>query len=128
MREIKFRAWDAKKKEMLEMFSDDIGPGFLMDFFCNAFEAQMPGENNVKIMQFTGLRDKNGKEIYEGDIMRVDETRWLIEPISVQERDGLNYGLCASPWGNGVNYLIDKSILVGEVIGNIYENPGFLNP
>jgi uncharacterized phage protein (TIGR01671 family) len=126
MRKIKFRAWDAKKKEMLEMFLDDIGPGFLMDFFCNAFEAQMPGENNVKIMQFTGLLDKNGKEIYEGDIVNAriyGDDPFNPQPIYYEGSafwvdykfpDFDRTSLCCFPEGV-------------EIIGNIYENPEFLN-
>lgn len=77
-------------------------------------------------LQYIGLKDKNSKEIYEGDIIQVQSQTWLVEPIGSVERDGFNYGLCVSSNGNGENYFIDKSILAGEVIGNIYENPELL--
>lgn len=76
--------------------------------------------------QFIGLKVKDGTEIYEGDIIENDDYIWLIEPIGSLERDGNNYGLCASPRGNGENYFIDDSVLNGVVIGNIDENPELL--
>lgn len=73
-----------------------------------------------------GLTNKSGQKIYEGDILKVKDTLWLVEPIGSLERDGQYYGLCVSVNGNGDNYFIDQSILAGEVIGNIFENPELL--
>jgi uncharacterized phage protein (TIGR01671 family) len=80
-------------------------------------------------MQFTGLHDKNGKEIYEGDIMqhKFDERlfNWLIsfdDGAFVLQNIGVD------------GYLMDKirltqtSCIERIVIGNIYENPELLNP
>jgi uncharacterized phage protein (TIGR01671 family) len=57
MREIKFRAWDKEDKVMVEFFPGD---NLSDEYFCEPFI----------IMQYTGLKDKNGKEIYEGDIVK----------------------------------------------------------
>lgn len=63
MKEIKFRAWNKKEKYMepiddLQMFNNDINIGIpSKDYFLS--------RDDVEIMQFTGLYDKNGKEIYE---------------------------------------------------------------
>ncbi len=116
MRSIKFRAWDKDKKEMYEW--DGTGLGQAKPWWM---------EDDTPIMQFIGLLDKNGKEIYEGHLIQTkDGTVWLVEPIGSLERDGNNYGLCVSPNGNGVNYFIDKSILAGKIIGHICENPELL--
>lgn len=76
--------------------------------------------------QFTGLLDKNGKEIYEADFIKTkDGEIWLVEPIGIQDSDETFYGLVVTPKSQK-RYAIDKSILKGEVIGNIYENPELL--
>lgn len=106
MREIKFRVWDSNNNLM------DYNPGLDVDwsrFPLNAFFANQlvdggpPGEKtNYIFMQFTGLTDKNGKEIYEGDIISHDLGTGVIE------------------WYNARFNIQDHDEV--EVIGNIYEN------
>ncbi len=104
MREIKFRAWTGK-----EMFYDverTLISGKI------AFR-----DKSLKLMQYTGLKDKNGKEIYEGDIIRA---RYITGNIIVNEikfKKG-----CFGP--NGFYNWGDICEL--DVIGNIYENPELL--
>ena len=63
------------------------------------------------LMQFTGLKDKNGKEIYEGDIVRQDYDNALCEVKFISG--------CFSPFKHDGQFV---------VIGNIYENPELLKP
>lgn len=126
-RVIKFRAWDGKNKEMVLAWDDGAffltSEGVPYDIFKRA---KLPW----KLMQFTGLTDKNGKEIYEGDILdhlglsyRVgwgDEGAWIAWGIT--QRDDPR---------NGEPYTIADTMVanvspVGEIIGNIYENPELL--
>lgn len=110
MREIKFRAWDKKKKEMItKMYIKRIN--IYEETLNNLFE-----DKDVVFMQYTGLKDINGKEIYEGDIIKNPHGKSVIEYIyssfhPLDESDGYNSGY--------------KSEEV-EVIGNIYENPELL--
>jgi hypothetical protein len=107
MRAIQFRAWDASEKEMVEWphllnDPDDWLLSLLND----------PGED--VLMQFTGLKDKNGKEIYEGDIC---SQKYYASPVVITFEDG---AVAAEDV-----YLGDPSL---EVIGNIYENLELLTP
>ena len=110
MRELKFRAWDEEEKEM-KYFT-----------LFHSLEKRLGGFCS-ETMQYIGLKDSKGKEIYEGDVIKTKKYLWLVEPIGSEERDGNQYGLCVSKDGNGKCYFIDSSILAGEVVGNIYENP-----
>ena len=110
MREIKFRAWNTQRGKML------VNP--LWEWVENT-EINWGFANSRRIwMQFTGLYDKNGKEIYEGDIVEClrqveDET-----PIShIVEIKDIRF----LPSELGGSNLISI-----EVIGNIYENPELL--
>jgi hypothetical protein len=112
MREIKFRAWYIPQKQMQEW----VGPDGLNG--AKRYFTQMVDDPEIVLLQFTGLKDKNGKEIYEGDVIR---STW-------------NHGIFKVEWDshNGEWILCsDCSTTEGkyagtEVIGNIYENPELL--
>jgi uncharacterized phage protein (TIGR01671 family) len=128
MREIKFRAWifgslDSYAKPFMEEVAaivwDIKGPCIK---WTRWEEISCPGE--YILMQYTGLKDKNGKEIYKGDIVKnldgdVALVQWDEDVVGFAlywiEDDGLVFGT----WGSK-----DGPYL--EVIGNFYENPELL--
>jgi len=127
MREIKFRAWDTAKKIMYsagELGKDELclnpdGRGFVnVSSADQRFSQYM---RHIVPLQYTGLKDKNGKEIYEGDIIQFPE----IIPLTVGYEKG------SFVWGNLAPFITIREKLEempGKVIGNIYENPDLLEP
>jgi len=112
MREIKFRAWDDYKREMIPVKG-------IRQYPTGGWSA-WDGETevlpcNVILMQFTGLLDKNGKEIWEGDILSTPAGYGYVQYLN-----GAWY-LC---WPDGGDTTLHGCPLERlEVIGNIYENP-----
>jgi uncharacterized phage protein (TIGR01671 family) len=136
MREIKFRAWDKKKKKwdepVFEAYAGNLHE-LLITFSGELIKRTMEGTvhesvlpNRYILMQYTGLEDKNGKEIYEGDIVRYDEKAEGYTPkytgkgyeVIWEEKKARFTLRCQEIWG-----MIYKGY---EVIGNIYENPELL--
>lgn len=122
-REIKFRAWDAIHNTMSDTFT-------LIDCIKDNQVFMLP--ENFKFMQYAGIRDKNDKDIYEGDIVHAiaqsphTETSSTSDIIfgqdtafTVRSRDKYkvyDHGLSLA-WGGWESF---------EVIGNIYESPELL--
>src|SRR5699024_142208 len=124
-REIKFRGWERELQMMV--YDTELG-GWHFEYDGNPVRAvnQMINEEDYfyDLMQYTGLKDKNGTEIYEGDILSTDLDRpYLI----IEFRNGAFMFQCHD---NGKDYY-DFMATTGEnsnftkyheVIGNIYEN------
>lgn len=136
----RFRVWSDQEKRLIP--SEDI---LAIDYENEEIDAQkiyfedgLPverdiytyGFENIKLMQSTGLTDKNGKEIFEGDILKItDEHSWL-EVVSFSENKAMfvskeikrKTDIPESPLYD----LFNTDIFKIEIIGNIYENPELL--
>jgi len=126
MREIKFRAWDTRIKKLWQV--EELSwcdPCFIvanpsleyMDVQDRDFRTKRCPDD-IKLMQYTGLKDKNSKEIYEGDILQwcnttIVKTKWVVESTN-------------GGWYPFIEQMLTNRPSGFEVIGNIYENPELL--
>ena len=137
MRTIKFRAWDKdwKIKEMLYFSIFDTDDGL----YCKDGVTDI---RKSEIMQFTGLKDKNGKKVFQGDILKVQSAKkdygscsyggflkvvaltcgYTLEPFNPTLKEIEDKG---EFWDSSSLWHITESKYI-EVIGNIYENPNLL--
>ena len=143
MRTIKFRAWDDSKKEWLLGYEYSNLGGFSLDGECvlmgewaNVCTSFMFENNNrkrtdLKLMQFTGLKDKNGKEIYEGDIVIYDRGvgNWTGKRMATTHEIVFTEEVNAFVMEYGSSYIKLRKHwnYIYEVIGNIHENPELLS-
>ena len=128
MREIKFRAWLKEEKKMVNVetidFTDKSIQYLEKNEFINAYLSRRMIFGDVELMQYTGLKDKNDKEIYEGDILFFrdenmkyvavwQDTAFIIKSIEIRK---YSEKMC---W-------LDDTEICCEIVGNIYENKNLL--
>jgi uncharacterized phage protein (TIGR01671 family) len=123
MREIKFRAWDGERMWTLDQMFVGVGQiGFSDEHYV---DLNADDHETVELMQYTGLKDKNGVEIYEGDIIRVnDEYKYGndVDALKVYYNESGGFSPFVDLFDyDGMTFLDCYSDY--EVIGNIYENP-----
>jgi uncharacterized phage protein (TIGR01671 family) len=136
-REIKFRAWDLLKNKIIQQvsilgISENFVTGFDRDDMLDSakWESLEGFSHTFALMQYSGLKDKNGKEVYEGDILlsvnaitepeiqgfvcKFKNFRWIFDSIMHPDIDF--YAITDYAY-------IQKKY---AVVGNIYENPNLL--
>ena len=132
MRTIKFRAWDNENNQMLDVqelnFEDCFYGGEMQiktTMYNDYFDCR-----EMPLMQYTGLHDKNGKEMYEGDIVFIKGDTELLDIKGKIEYSDTFVQFIITNTGNIINEAEplrdyeDKDI---EVIGNVFENKELLN-
>ena len=136
MREIKFRVlidYRIYYQDEYDAYSDNLTSidifkkTITITSFYNYENVYRFEDEKVKLMQYTGLKDKNGKEIYEGDIVKITKSEGYGEYYEQVKYTGkIEY--CVSEFRvQPLNLrLSDETIIEIEVIGNIYENKNLL--
>lgn len=123
MREIKFRAWVKEKKAIFEVILIDYVTKkvtYLLERVGHLLSIRDAKFNDVELMQYTGLKDKNNKEIYEGDILFESFGERYYKVVFE------NGGFRAEFKGDFDEHSFDLIDVVAqgcEIVGNIYENP-----
>lgn len=144
MRVPKYRAWDKRTKEMYDVIEMGWRDGFAIriGYLENHSWGSRPRSiQEVDLLEFTGLRDKNGKEIYEGDVVHYRYApgpgMWNADFQAVISWDSTGFYMSPLPGQSGIRaWLVSVPGAFGdgthnglfEVIGNIYENPELVKP
>lgn len=124
MREIKFRAWDKEQKEWVKYSITDNIPIFCHN--TSRWKTDKEGERFI-LCQYTGLKDENDREIYEGDIIKAVS---FAKPIGIVKYSDENQAFIFNDLDKkyrGYSTALMNQFDDGfEILGNIYENPELL--
>lgn len=116
MRKLKFRAWEKELEEMIPVYNISFTDKMINKYGVWRFF------DEVELMQYTGIKDKNGKEIYELDILRCcnPETDSTFDALVYFDEPLLSYSL-RDKFGD--TYYLTSYSSDGEVVGNMFESP-----
>ena len=130
MRDIKFRAWDKITKKMCVVWDIGFKGWDSPDETINYVNIEIENEgtvkrlpNEVEVSEFTGLNDKNGNDIYEGDIVNC---QYMLGKVKTKEVIFFKGAFCATHIKNPAIGVLLGSHQEIEIIGNIHENPELL--
>ena len=119
----KYRAWDKELQTMLDVSLIDFKKGVLVGEHWEFGETNFMSFDEIELMQSTGLKDKNGKEIFEGDILKSNK---YITSVFYEK------GAYCVKFCRTTNTTVTMNVISfiekykTKVIGNIYENPELL--
>lgn len=124
-REIKFRAWHKDLKKMFKIGQITLEKG-TWNFEPNDRDfigMSIPFQPSFVLMQYTGLHDKNGKEIYEGDIVGDNKIKWIVK----WNKNRMGFSLYPTTEQLYDEMPINVENKLGfKILGNIYDNPELL--
>ena len=128
MREIKFRAWDKELEEWTNYSISNIN-GNIIDFYnkeAGFWENDREGEQ-FTLCQYTGLKDKNNREIYEGDVIKaISFARWVGVAKYSDENQAFIFDDLDKKYRGKSTVFMNQFDDGFEILGNIYENPKLL--
>jgi phage uncharacterized protein TIGR01671 len=123
MREIKFRAWDKEQKEWVKYSITDNIPIFCHN--TSRWKTDKEGKRFI-LCQYTGLKNFNGKEIYEGDIVRaIGFSKWIGVAKYSDKNQAFVFECIDKNYRGNIVFMsqFDQGF---KILGNIYENPEML--
>ena len=124
----KFRAWDKELQTMLDVSLIDFKKGVLVGEHWKFGETNFMSFDEIELMQSTGLKDNNGKEIFEGDILAFETNDEVINVNVFWDEEHALFMFESKKYNEQepLAELVENNTYPFEIIGNIYENPELL--